>query len=160
MRCANWSMIQVRYSGKCWSGSFGYSCREWVGRYRVHAHARFASRILPLTARLRRQTFGTRGPLWIGLCCKTILQALSRNIDSSQSAATQLRFAASAFLILLLRPIVLPRVLQHNRSVSRPCEVASGKTSWGHHGTQSLGCAGQTVRPSLHSISQTSAGNA
>ena len=28
----------------------------------------------------------------------------------------------------------------------------------GHHGTQSLGCAGQTVRPSLHSLSQTSAG--
>ncbi len=27
-----------------------------------------------------------------------------------------------------------------------------------HHGTQSVGCAGQTVRPSLHSISQTSAG--
>jgi hypothetical protein len=26
----------------------------------------------------------------------------------------------------------------------------------GHHGTQSRGCAGQTVRPSLHSISQTS----
>jgi hypothetical protein len=37
------------------------------------------------------------------LCCKSILQALSRNIDSSQSATTQLRFAASAFLILLLR---------------------------------------------------------
>src|SRR5438876_10979050 len=32
------------------------------------------------------------------------------------------------------------------------------KTSKGHHGTQSLGCAGQTVRPSLHSISQISAG--
>jgi hypothetical protein len=31
------------------------------------------------------------------------------------------------------------------------------KTSKGHLGTQSLGCAGQTVRPSLHSISQTSA---
>jgi hypothetical protein len=28
----------------------------------------------------------------------------------------------------------------------------------GHFGTQSLGCAGQTVRPSLHSISQTSVG--
>ena len=33
------------------------------------------------------------------------------------------------------------------------------KTSKGHYGTQSLGCAGQTVRPSLHAISQTSAGN-
>jgi hypothetical protein len=29
--------------------------------------------------------------------------------------------------------------------------LTSGKTSLGHHGTQSLGCAGQTVRPSLHS---------
>jgi hypothetical protein len=37
--------------------------------------------------------------------------------------------------------------------------LTSGKTSLGH-GTQSLGCAGQTVRSSLHSISQTSAGNA
>src|SRR5258707_9780232 len=36
--------------------------------------------------------------------------------------------------------------------------LTSGKTSLGHHGTQSLGCAGQTVRPSLHSISQTSVG--
>jgi len=36
--------------------------------------------------------------------------------------------------------------------------LTSGKTSLGHHGTQSLGCAGQTVRPSLHSISQASAG--
>src|SRR5215468_5455313 len=36
--------------------------------------------------------------------------------------------------------------------------LTSGKTSKGHHGTQSLGCAGQTVRPSLHSISQASAG--
>ncbi len=39
-----------------------------------------------------------------------------------------------------------------------PAARTSGKTSKGHHGTQSLGCAGQTVRPSLHSISQTSAG--
>src|SRR6516162_1540990 len=36
--------------------------------------------------------------------------------------------------------------------------LTSGKTSKGHFGTQSLGCAGQTVRPSFHSISQTSAG--
>src|SRR6202162_4255909 len=36
--------------------------------------------------------------------------------------------------------------------------LTSGKTSLGHHGTQSLGCAGQTVRPSLHFISQTSVG--
>src|SRR3984893_7170184 len=32
--------------------------------------------------------------------------------------------------------------------------LTSGKTSLGQHGTQSHGCAGQTVRPSLHSISQ------
>jgi hypothetical protein len=32
------------------------------------------------------------------------------------------------------------------------------KTSKGHLGTQSHGCAGQTVRPSLHSISQALAG--
>src|SRR5262245_2960814 len=36
--------------------------------------------------------------------------------------------------------------------------LTSGKTSKGHFGTQSVGCAGQTVRPSFHSISQTSAG--
>jgi hypothetical protein len=36
--------------------------------------------------------------------------------------------------------------------------LTNGKTSKGHLGTQSHGCAGQTVRPSLHSISQTSAG--
>src|SRR5207244_9533457 len=40
----------------------------------------------------------------------------------------------------------------------RASRLTSGKTSKGHHGTQPLGCAGQTVRPSLHSISQTSAG--
>ena len=36
--------------------------------------------------------------------------------------------------------------------------LTSRKTSKGHHGTQSCGCAGQTVRPSPHSISQTSVG--
>jgi hypothetical protein len=36
--------------------------------------------------------------------------------------------------------------------------LTSRKTSKGQIGTQSRGCAGQTVRPSLHSISQTSAG--
>jgi hypothetical protein len=36
--------------------------------------------------------------------------------------------------------------------------LTNGKTSKGQVGTQSLGCAGQTVCPSLHSISQTSAG--
>src|SRR5215475_9127895 len=36
--------------------------------------------------------------------------------------------------------------------------LTNGKTSKGHLGTQSCGCAGQTVRPSPHSISQTSVG--
>ena len=36
--------------------------------------------------------------------------------------------------------------------------LTNGKTSKGQSGTQSLGCAGQTVRPSPHSISQTSVG--
>ena len=37
--------------------------------------------------------------------------------------------------------------------------LTNGKTSKkGHNGTQSRGCAGQTVRPSPHSISQTSVG--
>ena len=36
--------------------------------------------------------------------------------------------------------------------------LTSGKTSRGHLGTQSRGCAGQSVRPSPHSISQTSVG--
>jgi hypothetical protein len=36
--------------------------------------------------------------------------------------------------------------------------LATGKTSKGHYGTPSLGCAEQTVRPSRQSISQTSAG--
>ena len=36
--------------------------------------------------------------------------------------------------------------------------LTNGSTLKGHHGTQSCGCAGQTVRPSPHSISQTSVG--
>src|SRR5215475_5476944 len=40
----------------------------------------------------------------------------------------------------------------------RASRLTTGKTSVGHFGTQSRGCAGQTVRPSLHSISQTSVG--
>jgi len=36
--------------------------------------------------------------------------------------------------------------------------LTNGKTSKGQIGTQSLGCPGQTVRPSPHSISQTSVG--
>ena len=40
----------------------------------------------------------------------------------------------------------------------RASRLTIGKTSKGHFGTQSRGCAGQTVRPSHHSISQTSVG--
>jgi hypothetical protein len=40
----------------------------------------------------------------------------------------------------------------------RASRLTSGKTSKGHFGTQSRGCAGQTVRPSHHSISQISVG--
>src|SRR5262249_25893884 len=40
----------------------------------------------------------------------------------------------------------------------RASRLTRRKTSKGHLGTQSRGCAGQTVRPSLHSISQTSVG--
>jgi hypothetical protein len=50
---------------------------------------------------------------------------------------------------ILLRAIMGIRA--HPRLTSR-------KTSKGQIGTQSRGCAGQTVRPFLHSISQTSAG--
>ncbi len=38
----------------------------------------------------------------------------------------------------------------------RASRLTSGQTLEGHVGIQSLGCVGQTVRPSLHSISQTS----
>jgi hypothetical protein len=47
---------------------------------------------------------------------------------------------------------------RYARELIRASRLTSGKTSSGHHGTQSLGCAGQTVRPSLHSIPQTSVG--
>jgi hypothetical protein len=47
---------------------------------------------------------------------------------------------------------------QHLTQGRRP-HMTNGKTSkLSHNGTQSCGCAGQTVRPSPHSISQTSVG--
>jgi hypothetical protein len=49
-------------------------------------------------------------------------------------------------------------LLPDHHGYPRASRLTSRKTSLGHHGTQSLGCAGQTVRPSLHSISQTSVG--
>ena len=51
--------------------------------------------------------FGVAGNRpWSGIgryCCKSILRALARNIDSPQSEAAQLRFVASAILILFFR---------------------------------------------------------
>jgi hypothetical protein len=50
-------------------------------------------------------------------------------------------------------------VLRANMGIRAHPRLARRKTSKGHFGTQSLGCAGQSVHPSLHSISQTSAGS-
>jgi len=57
-----------------------------------------------------------------------------------------------------IRPLKWSNLLRAIMGIRAHPRLTSGKTSKGHHGTQSLGCAGQTVRPSLHSISQTSAG--
>jgi hypothetical protein len=52
----------------------------------------------------------------------------------------------------------LPSSQKRTERIRAHPRLTIGKTSLGHHGTQFLGCAGQTVRPSLHSISQTSVG--
>jgi integrase len=57
---------------------------------------------------------------------------------------------------VFLRNIAPFRPLQKGDGVSSV--VKRRKDLKGQNGTQSLGCAGQTVHPSLHSISQTSAG--
>jgi hypothetical protein len=50
-------------------------------------------------------------------------------------------------------------MLQARMGIRAHPTLTSGKASkWGHFGTQSCGCAGQTDRPSPHSISQTSVG--
>src|SRR2546430_15530114 len=49
-------------------------------------------------------------------------------------------------------------MLRANMGIRAHPRLAKRQTSKGQIGTQSRGCAGQTVRPSLHSISQTSAG--
>jgi hypothetical protein len=49
-------------------------------------------------------------------------------------------------------------VLRTSMGIRAHPRLTKRETSLGHHGTQSRGCAGQTVRPSPHSISQTSAG--
>src|SRR6266516_2151999 len=51
-----------------------------------------------------------------------------------------------------------PWVKPGPRGAIAASRLTNGKASNGQVGTQSLGCAGQTVRPSLHSTSQTSAG--
>jgi hypothetical protein len=48
--------------------------------------------------------------------------------------------------------------VQANMGIRAHPRLTSGKTSLGHHGTKYHGCAGQSVRPSLHSISQALAG--
>ena len=50
------------------------------------------------------------------------------------------------------------QLLRASMGIRAHPRLTNGKTSKDHHGTQSRGCAGQTVRPSLHSISQTSVG--
>src|SRR6516165_3855450 len=57
-----------------------------------------------------------------------------------------------------IRPLKWSNLLRAIMGIRAHPRLTKRKTSKGHHGTQSLGCAGQTVRPSLHSISQTSAG--
>jgi hypothetical protein len=46
-------------------------------------------------------------------------------------------------------------LLRANMGIRAHPGLTRRKASEGHIGTQSLGCAGQTVRPSLYSISQT-----
>jgi hypothetical protein len=59
-----------------------------------------------------------------------------------------------------IRPLQWSIELQADVDIRAHPRLTSGKTSFGDHGTQSHGCARQTVRPSLHSISQALAGEA
>ena len=52
----------------------------------------------------------------------------------------------------------MEQLLRASMGIRAHPRLTNGKTSKGHYGTQSRGYAGQTVRPSLHSISQTSVG--
>ena len=52
----------------------------------------------------------------------------------------------------------MEQLLRASMGIRAHPRLTNGKTSKGHYGTQPRGCAGQTVRPSLHSISQTSVG--
>jgi hypothetical protein len=57
-----------------------------------------------------------------------------------------------------IRPRMWSMLLRSSMGIRAHPRLTSGKASVDHYGTQSRGCAGQTVRPSLHSISQTSVG--
>ena len=59
-----------------------------------------------------------------------------------------------------IRPRMWSMLLRASMGIRAHPRLTNGKTSKGHYGTQSRGCAGQTVRPSLHSISQALAGEA
>ena len=52
----------------------------------------------------------------------------------------------------------MEQMLRASMGIRAHPRLTKRKTSLGHLGTQSRGCAGQTVRPSPHPISQTSAG--
>ena len=60
--------------------------------------------------------------------------------------------------INVLGLVMWSMLLRASMGIRAHPRLTSGKTSKGQIGTQSRGCAGQTVRPSLHSISQTSVG--
>src|SRR5262249_28682821 len=59
-------------------------------------------RFVVATPRVRRRS-GSRMSGCGRFCCRSILRAVARNIDSSQRAAVQLRFVEPAILILSLR---------------------------------------------------------
>ena len=59
-----------------------------------------------------------------------------------------------------IRPRMWSMLLRASMGIRAHPRLTSGKASVDHYGTQSRGCAGQTVRPSLHSISQALAGEA
>ena len=77
-----------------------------------------------------------------------------RAVQDGFPRATNVRAAS------MYRPLQWSIELQANMGIRAHPRLTSGKTSLGHHGTQSHGCVGQTVRPSHHSISQALAGEA
>jgi hypothetical protein len=85
---------------------------------------------------------GRRAPLW------RCPQTWDRSVPGRIAQWEKVRGRANAEIVTA---IGAKDIRAHPR-------LTSGKTSLGHHGTQSHGCAGQTVRPSLHSISQALAG--